>query len=116
MQTDRYKESLKETWKTLQAANEDIFQSMIHVLTQGELKQWNKEVPIGEVHQFDWEIFKNSDDTNIQLLVKVMENVDNTYQSIKNINAIKLDEEEWSNATLPPSRQTHYRPHHPAHS
>ena len=94
MQTDHYKESLKETLKTLKTANEDIFASMIHVLTQGTLKEWNSEVPIGEVHQFDWDLFKNSDDTNIQLLVKLMETVDETYQSIQNINAIKMDEEE----------------------
>ena len=93
MQSDHYKESLKETLKTLKTANEDIFASMIHVLTQGELKEWNKEVPIGEAHQFDWDLFKNSDDTNIQMLVKLMETVDETYQSIQNINSIKMDEE-----------------------
>ncbi len=38
-------------------------------------------------------IIKNSDDTNIQLLVKLMETVDETFESIKNINNIKLDEE-----------------------
>ena len=93
MPSDHYKESLKETLKTLKTANEDIFASMIHVLTQGTLKEWNNEVPIGEVHQFDWDLFKNSDDTNIKLLVKLMETVDETYQSIQNINAIKMDEE-----------------------
>ena len=61
---------------------------------QGELQDWRKSVPIGEVHHFDFEVFKNSDDTNIQLLVKLMENVDATYQSIKNINSIKMEVEE----------------------
>ena len=67
---------------------------MIHVLTQGTLKEWNNEVPIGEVHQFDWELFKNSDDTNIQRLVKLIETVDQTCQTIQNINAIKIQEAE----------------------
>ena len=49
-------------------------------------------MPIGEVNQFDWHLFKNSDDTNIQLLVKLMEKVVETYQSIQNINAIKREE------------------------
>lgn len=65
MQTEHYKNSLKETLKSLKAVNEDIFASMIHVVTQGELKEWNASVPIGEDHHFDWELFKNSDDTNI---------------------------------------------------
>ena len=71
----------------------EILAPMIHLLTQGTLKEWNNEVPIGEVHQFDWELFKNSDDTNIQLLVKLIENVEETYQSIQNINAITMEEE-----------------------
>ena len=93
MQSDHYKDSLKETLKTLKTANEDIFASMIHVPTQGPLKEWNNEVPIGEVYQFDWELFKISDNTNIQQLVKLMENVEETYQIIQNINAIKMEEE-----------------------
>ena len=60
---------------------------------QGDLKEFNDAVPIGEVHQFDFELFKNSVDTNIQLLVKLMETVDETFESIKNINSLKLDEE-----------------------
>ena len=53
-------------------ANERIYDSMIQKLMQGEMKDWNDEVPIGEVH-------------HIQLLVKVIEKVDDTYHSIKNI-------------------------------
>lgn len=58
---------------------------------QGELKEWNQSVPIGEVHQFDFELFKNSDDTNIQLLVKLMETVDETFETLKNINSINVE-------------------------
>jgi len=59
---------------------------------QGDLKEWNNSVPIGETHQFDFELFKNSDDTNIQMLVKLIETVDETFESIKNINSITFDE------------------------
>lgn len=94
IQTEHYRESLKEALKTLVKVNETIFQSLIDVETQGDLKEWNATVPIGEVHQFDFGLFKNSDDSNIQLLVKLMEKVDDTYQSIKNINSIEMDDEE----------------------
>ena len=40
----------------------------------------------------DFALFKNSDDTNIQLLVKLIETVNQTFESIKNINSITLDE------------------------
>ena len=60
---------------------------------QGQLKEFNDVVPIGEAHQLDFELFKNCDDRNIQLLVKLIEKVDETFETIKNINNIQLDEE-----------------------
>ena len=92
MQTDNYKENLKEALKNLIKVNESIFNSLIDISMQGELKEWNDTVPIGETHQFDFELFKNSGDTNVQLLVKLIETVDTTFETIKNINSIQLDE------------------------
>ena len=91
MQPDNYKENLKEALKNLIKVNESIFNSLIDISMQGDLKEWNNAVPIGETHQFDFELFKNSADTNIQLLVKLIENVDATFETIKNINSIQLD-------------------------
>lgn len=93
MQTDNYRENIKEALKNLIRVNESIYGSIIDVSMQGDLKDFNDAVPIGEVHHFDFELFKNSDDTNVQLLIKLMETVDETFESIKNINSIKLDEE-----------------------
>ncbi len=93
MQTENYRENLKEALKNLIEVNESIYRSCIDISVQGDLREWNNSVPIGEVHQFDFEIFRNSDDINIQLLVKLIETVDETFESIKNINSIKLDEE-----------------------
>ena len=93
MQTDNYRENLKEALKNLIKVNESIYGSIIDVSMQGDLKQFNDSVPIGEVHQLDFELFKNSNDTNVQLLINLMETVDETFESIKNINSINLDEE-----------------------
>lgn len=92
MQTDNYKENLKEALKNLIRVNESIFNSLIDISMQGDLKEWDDTVPIGETHQFDFELFKNSGDTNVQLLVKLIETVDTTFETIKNINSIQLDE------------------------
>lgn len=92
MQTDNYKDNLKSALQNLIAVNESIFNSLIDISMQGDLKEWNNNVPIGETHQFDFELFKNSDDTNIQMLVKLIETVDETFESIKNINSITFDE------------------------
>lgn len=92
MQTDNYKSNIKSALENLIKVNESIFNSLIDISMQGDLKEWNNSVPIGETHQFDFELFKNSDDTNIQMLVKLIETVDETFESIKNINSITFDE------------------------
>jgi hypothetical protein len=92
MQTDNYKSNLKSALENLIKVNESIFNSLIDISMQGDLVEWNNTVPIGETHQFDFELFKNSDDTNIQMLVKLIETVDETFESIKNINSITFDE------------------------
>ena len=67
---------------------------MIDLITAGELSDWNASVPVGEILSFDWDLFKNCDDTNIAMVVKCIELVDSTYNSIKNINAIEINENE----------------------
>ncbi len=93
MQTTPYRENLYEALQNLIKVNHSLFESVVTLSMQGDLKEWNDTVPIGEIHQFDFELFKNSSDTNIQLLVKLMETVETTYESIKNINSINPDEE-----------------------
>jgi len=95
MEEDNYKENLKEALRNLIKVHQSIYQSLIDVSMQGDLKEWNDSVPIGEVHDFSFQLFKNSSDTNIQLLVKLIENVDATFESIK--NSIVLEDEKNDN-------------------
>jgi hypothetical protein len=92
MQPNNYKENLRDALQNLIKVNQSIFDSLISISMQGDLKEWSDSVPIGEIHQFDFTLFKNSDDVNIQLLVKLIETVDETFESIKNINSISLDQ------------------------
>lgn len=92
MQPEYYKESVKDALYNLIKVNGSIFDSLISISMQGELKEWNKQVPVGETHQFDFELFKNSDDINIQLLVQIIEKVDEIFEKIKNINDINIEE------------------------
>lgn len=93
MQSENYRENLSEALKNLVVVNESIFSSLISISMQGELKEWNDTISIGESYNFDFAIFKNSNDTNIQLLVEIIEKVDTVYQTIKNINGIELEEQ-----------------------
>lgn len=94
MQKENYQSNLKEALKNLIKVNESIYGSIIDISMQGELKEWNDSISIGETFQFDLELFKNSNDTNIQLLVELIDKIDSTYQTIKNINGIDIDNEE----------------------
>lgn len=94
MQSDNYRRNLTSALQNLIQINESVYQSIIDILMQGELKEFNDSVPIGEVHELNFELFKNSDDINIQLLVKLMFSVDETFESIKNLNGIEINEEE----------------------
>jgi hypothetical protein len=49
--------------------------------------------PIGETHYFDFDLFRNCADTNLQLLVKLIEEVDKVYHTIKNLNTIEMEDE-----------------------
>jgi len=94
MQKENYQANLKEALKNLIKVNESIFSSIIDISMQGDLKEWNDTISIGETFQFDYKLFKNSDDTNIQLLVELIDKIDSTYHTIKNINGIDGEDEE----------------------
>lgn len=93
MNFKNYNNNLREALKNLKTVNQSIYNSIFAISMQGELSEWNDSVPIGEVHQFDFAIFKNSEDINIQLLVELFEKVNETFETIKGINYIDLDEE-----------------------
>lgn len=88
---ESYKENLKEVLENLEKANELILDSMISIALKGELLEWSNSVPVGEDHYFSKELFEGCDDYNIQLLVSLAEKLDETYESLININNIKLD-------------------------
>jgi len=94
MQSENYRETLKDALKNLSEVNLMIYNSLIPIAMTGELKEWNESVPVGEIHNFPFDLFKSCEDANVQLLVKLIETVEETYQTIKNVNAIKTEEED----------------------
>ena len=48
MQSEHYRESLKDALQNLFEVNGRIYYSLIPIAMTGELKQWNDSVPIGE--------------------------------------------------------------------
>ena len=94
MQTEHYRDNLQAALQTLMGVNRSLYLNVIGIAMQGELKDFNDAVPVGEVHNFDFAVFENCTDTNIQLLVKLMKAVDETFLSIQNINNIEFEDAE----------------------
>ena len=88
MQTENYRANLREALETLIKVNNQIFHAIIGVGMAGELKEWNDTVPIGETHELSFELFRNLDDANLKLLTDLMLRVEETYDSIRNLNGI----------------------------
>ena len=90
MSENNYRENLRDALINLIECNRSIYSSIINLEMQGNMKDWSDAVPIGESHQFDFEIFRNSEDSNIQQLVKLIDVIDGTYESLKNINGLEI--------------------------
>ena len=89
MPSNLYKQRVEEALKDLRLCQENIFTSLVNIAMEGELKEWNETVVIGEKFKFDLELFERSDDANIQILVKLFNNIDTAYESLKNLNNIR---------------------------
>lgn len=89
MQNTYYKESLIKAVKILVITQKELFTSIFNIAMAGELYEWNRSVEIGEVHEFSKEIFEGCADTNIQLLTRLMTDIENTCSSVCNLNSIE---------------------------
>lgn len=54
----------------------------------GELKEWSDSVPAGEIHTFTKELFEGCSDSNVQLLVRLLNKLESTVDSLCNLNNI----------------------------
>jgi hypothetical protein len=88
VQIDHYRETLTETVTKLDDIRQQVFDLIFQVAITGELKEWSDSVPVGEFHNFTREMFAGCSDANMQLLVKLLDNIESTADSICNLNNI----------------------------
>ncbi len=99
MQTENYKKALRETLENMQSIYGILLDSMLNIAMQDELKEWNEATPIGTEVRFDFEFLNTLDDMNIGLLMKLKNQLDETYQSIESLNGIDFEEESIADKT-----------------
>ena len=88
MSDNYYLESLIDATKSLVEMRQSIYDTIFHVAMTGELSEWNKTIEIGTEIKFTIDIFEGCTDSNIHLLLKLMAEVDQTIDSLININGL----------------------------
>lgn len=89
-----YRKRLVNTYKSLIAIHQELFNGITNVAMAGELKEIDSAFDVGDVFEFDIEYFKNSKDINLRKLVEFYEQLNDLMNSLANINAIKENELE----------------------
>ncbi len=87
IENNYYKNSVIEAVKNLTEIREAIFLTVFNIAMAGELKEWNDSVEVGETYEFNKEIFEGCSDINIKLLTRLMDIVEDTANSISNLNS-----------------------------
>lgn len=87
-----YKEQIIDCINELWEAREKVFGSMVSLAMGTHLKEINDAFEIGEVFEFQYAHFEDIDDTNIQRLIALCKEMDETISSLMNINGIDLTE------------------------
>lgn len=89
-----YSENISEAAITLREMRENLFREIFFIVMSGEMKEWNDSVKIGESFEFDKRLFEACDDYNVQLLTRLLTEIENTYDSLVNINNLKLNNDD----------------------
>jgi len=87
-----YREKIILSYKFLIKAHEELLTRTINVWMLGELAEVNSVNEEGDIFNFDPEMFRDSKDQNVQLLLNYFDNLEDLMNSLANINAITEEE------------------------
>ncbi len=96
MNANPYRETLQETLEKLVQMRSEILDCLLQLAVTGELKAWADAVPVGECYTFSTELFAACDDANMQILVRLLGRVEQTADSLCNVNALDFPGENIS--------------------
>lgn len=89
-----YKEQLIDAVNKIVEIRETLFDAIVPLALEGELKEWNDTIENGEYFTFTKDMFEGANDINIKLLMELLNNVDNTFESLVNLNNLKIEGED----------------------
>lgn len=93
MEPSNYKESLQQAAAGLLNIREQLFDIVFQVAITGELKEWADGIDDGEAFPFSKEMFEGCEDANVLLLTKLLSGVEQTHDSLMNLNNLNLEDD-----------------------
>ncbi len=87
-----YREKLIMTYKELISFHQELLTRIINVGMTGEMEEINEIFEKDDQFQFDKEMFRGTKDQNLNLLLELHDNLEDTMNSFANINNITQKE------------------------
>lgn len=95
--TEDYKEHLADFDKKLYDIYGEVFDSIVNLSMAGEMKEWFDLTKEGESFKLCKEIFTDSNDPNVQLLLNLINTIESTYYSMYVLNKTNLSKGDTPN-------------------
>lgn len=89
---EAYREKLIMTYRELLKIDEELLERIINVGMTGEMAEINETFQKNDIFQFDKEMFRGTKDQNLNLLLDLHDNLEDTMISFVNINNITQEE------------------------
>lgn len=89
-----YRDKIILTYRTLLKTHEEILERIINVGMTGQFAEINEIFKPGDTYKFDLEQFRNTTDTNLNLLINFFDELENVMNSLANINGITEEDLE----------------------
>ena len=95
---DTYRDKIILTYRALLETHEELIDRIINVGMTGQYADVNEVFEPGDTFKFDLEMFRDSKDQNLQLLLNFFNELENVMNSLANINGITEEELEAEDA------------------
>ncbi len=89
-----YREKIILAYRALLETHEELIDRIINVGMTGEFVEINEAFYPGDMYSFNLEQFRGTEDANLNLLLKLFDELENTMNSLANINGITEEELE----------------------
>lgn len=89
-----YRDKIILTYRALLDAHEELMERIINMGMTGDFAEINETFREGDTFKFDLEMFRDSKDQNLQLLLRFFDELENVMNTLANVNGIMEEELE----------------------